>query len=211
MAMPSPVRAKRCVYREGNRRCTFAGKGEPALCDPHRMAVAQAAQPRSPISVLTEAAADFMSGRPINREATIGAAENLFQQWAGSMGSQYRPDMFDGASENTVHRRAQAGAGPTTWEYYRQMFEGRSPPRQGPMPPPPPSPDVEQERRIRAARLVLGFTPNEPLDADKVNQVHRRLVRKNHPDLKQTPAEKARATEKMMAINNARDVLLAVL
>jgi hypothetical protein len=175
------------------------------------MAVAQAARPRSPVEVLTEAAVDFMSGRPINKEATIGAAESFFAQWSGSMGADYRPDMFDGARESTVHQRAQSG--PASGAWYHAIFGGAAGPRtrQHGQPPPPPDQDVQRARQILTCRQILGFTPTEPLDEDKIKMVHRRLVRKNHPDYKRTPAERARADAKMRDINNARDVLLAAL
>lgn len=200
MAKKRP-RADTCVFREGGRRCAFPGAGQPPLCGPHRMALAAAAQPRSrsSIEILTETVVDFMQGRPINKEATLGAVENFFQQWSGTMGADYRPDVVGGASEDGVHRRAQSGnRAPIDWG---GIFAGQ---RTQPRPAPGPDPNLEQARQVAAAKRILGFAESSKPNELEIKIAFRRLVRKNHPD-------HGGSVAKMAAINNARDVLLAAL
>lgn len=155
----------------------------------------EASRPQSPVSVITEAAINFMSGKPINRDATIGAIESFVEHWSGGIGGAYRPDVSGGERESRVHQRAQSGHETPWW-----TMPGS--PRRGPQPPPPPSEEVERQRKIAAAKQVMGFAQSEPLTKEMVQQRHRKLVRKHHPD-------HGGSTERMMAINNARDVLLA--
>lgn len=191
------AKSNRCTYREGKRRCQFAGRGDPALCDPHRAVLIEASRPQSPVSVITEAAINFMSGKPINREATIGAIETFVEHWSGGIGSGYRPDVSSGERESRVHQRAQPGHDVPWWTMPGAQRRGQAQP-----PPPPPNEEIERQRKIAAARQVMGFALSEPLTREVVQQRHRKLVRKHHPD-------HGGSTEKMMAINNARDVLLA--
>jgi hypothetical protein len=203
--VPTKPRAKRCVYKEGGRRCPFDGEGEPSLCQAHRVAIAEAARPKPPGRALLDSLGDWLQGRPINRDATIGAAEDFLNQWAGGIGSQYRPDIFDGASENTVHQRSQSGQGRPWWWNIAHATgqDGHAQHQQ-------PNPDTDLLRARVAARQVMGFGLREPLDAGKIKARHRELVRQYHPD-RQPPERRAAATKKMAAINAARDVLEAAL
>lgn len=194
--LPRATRTPRCTYREGSRKCPYDGTGTPALCQAHRIALAQAAKPRPPAQVLLETLGDLLQGNPINREATIGAAEAFLNQWA-SMGAGYRPDITGGASEDAAHRRAQAGNRPWNWNInHGQQGQGGDPSEQ--------QREADLQRAQAAARQVLGFSSKEPLDADKIKARHRELVKKHHPDL-------GGSTRKMATINTARDVLMAAI
>lgn len=166
-----------------------------------------------PVDVLAEQLVNFLSGRPVNREATIGAAQDFAKQWAGGIGADYRPDIGHGSREDTVHRRAQAGGMPGV-PWYAEIFMGRQPgaaPGAQRPPPPPNAREVEELRRIAAARQILGFTPTESLTEDAVNKAHRALIKRNHPDHGKNDADRARRAGIAAQINSARDVLLATL
>lgn len=188
--MPPP-RRKRCTFKEHGRRCPRDGDGDPPLCRPHMLALAEATRPRSPVDVLTSALGDFMAGRRINAHATIGAAETLYQQWAAGLGGDYRPDVGEGASEHNVHRarepRNTAASGTPWW-----APGDRTPP------PAPPDPGVLAALR---ARQVLGFTAKEPLTPEMIRDRRRRLALRHHPD-------RGGSEAKMATVNDAADVLL---
>jgi hypothetical protein len=158
----------------------------------------EAARARSPVEVITESAINFLSGKPINKDATIGAIESFVQQWTGGIGADYRPDMHGGERESSVHQRAQSGGAWKPWHM------GENWGRRTGATPPPQDPDIERQRAIAAARQVFGFAQGEKLTDDAVTKRHRLLVKKHHPD-------RGGSTEKMAIINNARDVLLAAL
>jgi hypothetical protein len=141
---------------------------------------------------------DWLQGNPINREATIGAAESFLGQWAGVLGGEYRPDVVSGASEDSVHRRARSGASrPWNWN----IPHSHQAPQQQQQPPPPPDPDHAERQRVMAARRVMGFTPNEVLDHDMIKRRHRALLKRHHPD-------HGGSNDRMAVINSARDTLL---
>lgn len=146
--------------------------------------------------MLLESLGDLLQGNPINREATIGAAEAFLNQWATGIGGNYRPDISGGGSEDAVHRRAQSGQG-RPWNWNIPHAGGR---RQ----PPQHDPEAELLRARAAARQVMGFGADEPIDAAKIKVRHRELVRKHHPD-------RGGSTKKMANINLARDVLMEAL
>lgn len=194
-----PPRAPRCTFKEGGRRCNRDGHGNPPLCAPHRIAVVQAAAPRSPTQVIADAMVNFLQGKPVNRDATIGAVEDIANQWAG-MGGDYRPDMFGGAGEDQTHRRAQAGAsgGTPRWaDWHNGGF--RPDPRRAA----PPRQDPKVAERL-AARQTMGFQPADVLTEDVVKDRKKLLARKHHPD-------RGGSVERMSAINAAADVLLEAL
>lgn len=188
-------RAPRCAYKEHGRRCPRDGHGNPPLCAPHRMAVVEAARPRSPVEIIADAAVNFLQGKPVNRDATIGAVEDIASQWAG-MGADYRPDMFGDARESQAHRRAQAGGGATPW-WVDQVNRARAQAQ----PPQPPDPRLAE--RI-AARQTMGFAPGDQLTEDVIKDRKKMLARKYHPD-------RGGSVERMSAINAAADTLLASL
>jgi len=169
------------------------GSGDPALCPPHRVSLAEASRPRPPARVLLDSLSDFLQGNPINREATLGAAEAFLNQWVAGIGGDYRPDI-SGVSEDASHRRAQSGA--------RRPWNWNIPHAGGHRQQPPPGAEIHRARA--AARQVMGFQMHELLDADKIKARHRVLVKKHHPD-------HGGSTQKMANINLARDVLMAAL
>jgi len=144
--------------------------------------------------VLTEAIVDLLSGRPINRQQTLGALQDLTANWSGTIGGTYRPDVDPGQSEGSVHRRAQPGTQlPWWWNIPHAM-----PRRGGPAPAPPEDP--ERQKR-RAARQVFGFKESDLVAEDVIRDRHRKLVKKHHPD-------RGGKTETMAIINEARDILI---
>lgn len=188
---------RRCTYTEAGRRCTFNGTGEPPLCEPHRVAIAAVARARPPGEVLAGAFVDLLSGRPINREQTLGAIQDLASNWSGTIGGTYRPNVDPGQSEGGVHRRAQPGTQlPWWWNIPHAAGRGGSS-------APPPPPDPERQKR-RAARQVFGFKESDQVTEAVIRERHRKLVMKHHPD-------RGGSTEKMAIINEARDILMAAL
>lgn len=197
-------RAKRCTFKQGNRRCTFDGDGQPPLCDAHRVALAEAARPKAPIEVLGQTVADFLSGRPINREQTLGAVSDLASQWAGNIGAGYRPEVRAGETEGSVHHRAQSGQDPL-WQWIlnaQKHAQGQQQSRQQPQQPH--SPQEIEARKLRAARRIFGFKDGVDLTDEMIKKRHRELMKKHHPD-------RGGSTETTMVINAARDVLVASL
>lgn len=180
---------KRCAYSEGRRRCSFDGLGDPPLCRPHQIAVAEAARPKSPFEIITGALSNLLSGTPINAEATIGAGISLFEQWkmGGSIGAghfqgqriQWDPSWIPGSSGGAARGRPHA-----------------------PHQPPQEDPRIEIERK---ARRILKFGPDDDLTVDLIKDARRRLAKKYHPDVAGGSAAK------MAAVNDAADVLIAAL
>lgn len=194
----------RCTFVQNNRRCPYDGEGMPRLCAAHRLVIQQAAKPRPPSTVLFDAAVNFLQGRPINQEATLGAAEELLSRWTG-MGSDYHPPIVGNESEGDAHRRAQSGDPSVVWW---TRFQARA--RQAGRPPAPDPAVAALREHRRAARIVMGFTPLAVLDIDTVKRRHRELVRANHPDHRgRTPEQVSAATKRTAAINNANDILVA--
>jgi hypothetical protein len=155
----------------------------------------EAARPRSPVDVLAESFVNFLSGKPVNREATIGAAENLYENWRG-MGADYRPDVGASEGEGSAHRRARNGQQRQAWG---DMFGGAQHARA------PVNPEEEALRRARAAaRQVMGFAAGQKLTEDDVKDRKRMLAKRHHPD-------RGGSAQKMAAVNDAADVLMAEL
>jgi hypothetical protein len=172
------------------------GDGDPPLCRPHRLAMAELARPKPPVRVLLDTVSDWLQGRPINGEATLGAAEAFLNQWVAGIGGNYRPDI-SGVSEDAAHRRAQSGAGrPWHWNIPHAGGHRQASPQH--------DPEADLRKARAAARQVMGFGPDDPLDADQIKARHRALVKKHHPD-------HGGSTKKMANINLARDVLMAAL
>lgn len=145
--------------------------------------------------MLLDSLGDWLQGNPINRDATIGAAEAFLNQWVAGIGGDYRPDI-GGVSEDAAHRRAQSGAArPWHWNIPHAGAQQQTPQR---------DPEAELRKARAVARQVLGFQMKEPLDAGKIKARHRELFKKHHPD-------RGGSTQRMAAINAARDVLMEAL
>lgn len=155
----------------------------------------EAARPRSPVDVIAESFVNFLSGKPINREATLGAAESLYNQWSG-IGADYRPDVRDGESESSAHRRAANGQQRQSWaDAFGNARQAR----------PQVAPEEEARHRAQlAARQVMGFAATQKLTEDDIKDRKRTLAKKHHPDL-------GGSAQKMAAVNDAADVLMAAL
>lgn len=190
----------RCSFRQGNIRCPYDGTGTPPLCGAHRMEIERASQPKPAARVLFDGLIDFLQGKPINREATLGAAEDFLSQWIGGLGADYRPDIGDNGSEDAVHRRNQAGRGPWNWSW-GDAQGGAGAGGDGRARHTAPDPNAELAKARRAARVILGFRPTDQPTVEQIKVNHRLLVRKNHPD-------RGGSTKRMAAINAARDVLI---
>lgn len=139
---------------------------------------------------------NFLQGKPINREATIGAVDAFINQWSGGLGAEYYPPVNVGESEGNAHRRAQSG--PAQW-WWPGGQRGAAPP-----------PEARHDPQVLlAARRVLGFTAAEVLDADTIKSRRTALAKKYHPDRAGDDAAKAQQlTARMAAINQATDLLL---
>ena len=68
-------------------------------------------------------------------------------------------------------------------------------------------PDIvlEDIPQIKSYKKLLGIKNN--FDSASLKQAYRRMAKINHPDLFKTPKDKAKATQKMLKINEAYKVL----
>lgn len=64
---------------------------------------------------------------------------------------------------------------------------------------------VEKNSKIEEYKCLLEIKNN--FDSASLKQAYRRMVKINHPDLFKTPGDKAKATQKMLKINEAYKVL----
>jgi len=186
-----PPRRLKCSYRERSRRCPREGTGNPPLCPAHRIAFQEASRPKHPSEVVARSLLNFLQGKPINADATLGALDELFGQGSQGIGTGYHPDLRPGESEGATHQRARQGHDPSTWWW-----------RQAQPYPPPPDPRVDARRAEIDARQVLGFSPSEPLTPDLVKMTRRRMAKRYHSD------HTGGSDDRMRAINAAADVLL---
>jgi hypothetical protein len=193
----------RCSYIERGRRCVRNGTGNPPLCRACAIIVAEAAQRASTPhgqagaafqrvgEVAGEMLSDLFAGRPINREKVA----STITDFAWQMGSNYA-DFHPPLEDVPIHPPGTGG-------------QRRRPPWPfGNQAPPPPDPAAfeaqEKLERARAARIVLGFGPNEQITAQTLKARHRELVKKHHPD-------RGGNAKRMAEINNAVDAIEAVI
>ena len=68
-------------------------------------------------------------------------------------------------------------------------------------------PDIKMKdtHQIKSYKKLLGIKNN--FDSASLKQAYRKMVKINHPDLFKTPKDKAKATQKMMKLNEAYKVL----
>jgi hypothetical protein len=140
--------------------------------------------------VLAGALDNFLAGKPINVEATVGAAAGLFDRWGigGGIAAGYHPDVMAGERESSVHSRAARGR---PWQPWNGA--DANPPQV-----PGPTPEELEGRRI------MGFTSREVLTEEGIKDRKRQLAKKLHPD-------RGGSVERMAQVNHAADVLLASL
>lgn len=159
--------------------------------------MAEVGRPKRPLEVLAGALDNFLAGKPINAEATIGAASSIFEQWkmGGSMTSGYSPSEAPRSTIDDMLRNIMGGRG---------SGSQRDPGRAAPPPPPPRSPPPGPDPRIKA-RQILGFAADERPTIEEIKDRRRRLAKKYHPDLAGGSAAK------MAAVNDAADVMIAAI
>lgn len=83
-------------------------------------------------------------------------------------------------------------------EIIEPSARSQQPPRSSSSSPPRPQTPHEQQQ---VARRVLNFSPDEPLDREKIVRRRRELARSKHPD-------RGGSNEAMQAVNRAADILL---
>ena len=64
---------------------------------------------------------------------------------------------------------------------------------------------LEEIPQIKSYKKLLGIKNN--FDSASLKQAYRKMVKINHPDLFKTPGDKAKATQKMIKINEAYKAL----
>lgn len=199
-----PKTATRCAYHEAGKRCPRNGTGNPPLCPRHLSLVKKAQEPRAPVTIVGDLLSDFLQGKPINRDATLGAVQEIFRQWEGNLGGDYRPPVDNGQSESQVHGRPRDPR--VIFQEWAQRMAGHGRQQSAPQP------DEEQQRRVvvNKARRTLGFPLNIAVSEDAIKKRHRELAKKWHPDLGGA-AERPVREAKMRDINAAVDVLMAAL
>ncbi|HET9061832.1 MAG TPA: hypothetical protein VFO62_00955, partial [Candidatus Binatia bacterium] len=192
-------RVERCVYVESGTRCRRSGTGEPSLCNPHRVALADIARQSPPMpgfSGVRNLVDRFVNGRKVTRKVWEDAIGDLAAAVASGIGDTQMPPSGDPFADADIdpnfppwRRRVWTNLG-------AQQQQQRRPP-----PPPPVDPAIEERRK---ARIVMGFTPGQALTLEMVQKRRRELARKHHPD-------RGGSVDKMQAVNAAADVLEAAI
>jgi hypothetical protein len=176
-------RVEQCCYIEGGRRCRKSGTGDPALCNAHRVLLAdaarQGAKPRGARAVgdgIYNLVDRLVSGKKVTRKVAKEAfddARDLLDELKAS--GWTIPDVPFPAGNGHTRRRS------------------------------PPDPEVarraEKQRAVLRARVTLGFTPQEAVTEAQIKARQRELAKKHHPD-------RGGSLAKMQEINAAVDVLL---
>lgn len=164
-------RPRRCAFKDGQRRCSRNGFGNPPLCRAHAIQL-------------------NLNGR----EVEIDEGSSIFSFI----------EMADRAlSKNKSSLVKEMGA--IFGQYLSNQAAGRAARAQVPFeasPPPPPPPPRPQPVEKENPRDVLGFSPDEPLDPNKIKQRKRALAALFHPD-------KGGSQKAMQRVNDAADALLA--
>lgn len=187
-----------CSYHEGGRQCPYDGRGNPPLCNAHKVLLDQTTTKRSAFADLVS---KVVSGKRVTQR---------------DLGNMVGDIIGDRSVEDFIRSR---GMNPSeVAEAWRRAVgaDRRSPrprarkqhpqePKQWPNPPPP-DPRIEKERW---ARKVMEFDKEFILlrgdeGRREIKKRHRELARKYHPD------KKGGSTKKMQDINQAVDILLAL-
>jgi hypothetical protein len=179
-------RVEQCCYIEGARRCRKSGTGDPALCNAHRVLLAdaarQGAKPRGARAVgdgIYNLVDRLVSGKKVTRKVAKDAFDDAREILDELKNSGWKiPDLpfpGNGANGHTNGRRR---------------------------PDPEAARRAEKQRAIARARQSLGFGPQDPLSEAAIKARQRELAKKYHPD------RAGGSLAKMQEINAAVDVLL---
>lgn len=195
-ARPAKPQVSRCSIASGNgRRCVRNGYGNPPICQDHARVISEqhAQAGFRTDGAVADTIRATMNGKRVNPTTVVDAIAELFGYFAASAPKTHQPqpqsspfnvmDELRRAAEAARLRAARAQA-----QQHAQQA-----------PPPPQAPSA-----TLLARRVMGFGGNEKLTVDMIKDRKRELAMKHHPD-------RGGSLEKMQAINNAADVLLASL
>lgn len=195
--MPQPQKSRRveqCVYKEDGRRCRRSATGNPALCNPHRIAVVEAARQEQAAPAgekVYSLLEKIFTGRKVNRRAVEDAAREAAGIWDWYQTQVRQGHVQPGPVPPVDDEGAPRQNGHRWWDPLINQQRR-----------PPPDPRIAERKAARQrARVTLGFTPTEPLSEDVLKKRQRELARKHHPD-------RGGSVTKMQEINAAVDVLL---
>lgn len=185
-------RRQQCSYRVGRDRCRRDGSGNPALCNPHKIVVAEEtrrAERTQPGGAVRSMIDDFFNGRPITGEKVASAINDIAWGIGGMFGAAgpelfNEADPYDADAGEFQHERDNRNRPPGEREYAAPVDEA-----------------AEKRAAIRAAKIELGFAENEPVTMVQVKARHRELARRHHPD------RPGGSVAKMQRINAAVDLL----
>lgn len=152
-----PAMANRCAYKDGGRRCSRNGFGNPALCKAH--------------SIQTVIDGEQVEGLPEDSSLfeLLGLADRMFSRSENETVQQVRSifgEFLAGAanSSNAAH------------QVPHQRGPSRPPPRQSPPRPP------QGRERAGECRAILGLEPREQLTEARIKARKRELAKIYHPD-----------------------------
>jgi hypothetical protein len=179
-------RVEQCCYIEGGRRCRKSGTGDPALCNAHRVLLAdvgrQGAKPRGARAVgdgLYNLVDRLVSGKKVTRKVA--------------------KDAFDDARD-ILDELKNSGWTIPDMPFVPPGTNGRTN-GHGRPPDPEAARRAQKQRACARARQTLGFGPQDPLTEASIKARQRELAKKHHPD-------RGGSLAKMQEINAAVDVLL---
>lgn len=186
-------RVDQCCYSEDGRRCRRSATGNPPLCNPHRIAVAE--QVRREVAGtpggagISELFDRLVSGRRVNRkvvESAIGDAVAWYAEWEANRRTQQPPEQPPPGQQQ---RRPRG----VWWDPIFQRAQQAS----------QVDPRVLELKQTRArARVTLGIEMTAKPSESDLGALRKKLARIHHPDRGGSPT-------KMQEINAAIDVLIA--
>lgn len=172
--------ANRCAFKDGNRRCSRNGFGNPPLCRSHAIQVNLDGKKvefpeESPLFGLLDMADRMFSN---SQNDTVQQVRNIFGEFLSGAANQ------SNAREYSAHHPPQ--------DPRQQRTECGNEPR---TPPPPP-------QAAENPRVVLGFEPGEQLTKARVKARQRDLAQLFHPD------KQGGSVAAMKRVNEAAGTLL---
>lgn len=197
--MPSPQKSRRvdqCCYSESGRRCRRSATGNPPLCNPHKIAVAEQVrrevEPAGAGSGVYELFDRIVTGRKVSRK--------VFEEAAGDVAAWWERYQAETAATD-CDPPPQRPVGPARW--WDPLVKTAQHAQRARQPPVDPRVLELKQRRARA-RVTLGLSQSDKPTETELNKLRRDLARKHHPD-------RGGSASKMQEINDAVDVLLAEL